>query len=736
MATKYVEPTLYLQGGVVTGSISGTTLTVSAVTSGGIGVGSIISGTGVTAGTYISAVGTGRGGTGTYTVSSSQTVSSTTITATQGSPMLDPVWNTAQEGDGTAKGAATCALAEIDCTSATASSTGPDTLSIAGAVLTCVTSGAGNNQFNAGSGTTLAANLVTAINRAGNTVTVSNQGSGETWASHKIQDWCFARIKPGGGANDNIVQIMTRAGSARFNHASNSGVAIAEGGSWTASSTITQFAGGAGGAWGFLWNHLNGVIWPSSQSQFAYGILGSTIGPLAGVSVPAAGDVVHIRANNAALSAGAVGNSGPIVRAQGSDTNVIRYIVGDTTEWGGDSSSSTLTFQLPITSSATWEWNLSNNNPHLDFDGGFTGVGGTPRTITDMNGTSANGTIVVSMTSGQLRMRGLKMTTANGLARLTTGGNHGPGTGNRVEDCVIAHAGNSQFLVIANAGNWRFQNVTLDNTGAAGTNSGAISANNNHSGTALFHRLICTGFVAGSTIIRDQPGSSGQVLFRNPSFGNVTTLRGLFTVSLGGVVPDADGYRAVINQFDGRDFMIDSFKGYCEHIAARTYPTLNAVLPDGSTKWSWRLSPTTQSGNMRGVNFFESPRIGKKNTLADGTRTITVHFAVEQNLSWDKNDVSILVEYQAPDGTIYQESTYVLAGGAFTADSATWSSESGGQVSFDDGGGTLLFNKYKLALTTANQIDSGTEVGVWVRVHSAVSTTARFLFVDPDFDIA
>lgn len=65
--------------GVVTGSISGTTLTVTAVTSGSLSVGSYITGTGVTVGTYITALGTGTGGTGTYTVSASQTVASTTI---------------------------------------------------------------------------------------------------------------------------------------------------------------------------------------------------------------------------------------------------------------------------------------------------------------------------------------------------------------------------------------------------------------------------------------------------------------------------------------------------------------------------------------------------------------------------------------------------------------------------------------------------------------------------------
>lgn len=64
-----------------TASISGTTMTVTAVTSGEYRVGQYIYGTGVTAGTTITALGSGTGGTGTYTVSTSQTVSSTTITS-------------------------------------------------------------------------------------------------------------------------------------------------------------------------------------------------------------------------------------------------------------------------------------------------------------------------------------------------------------------------------------------------------------------------------------------------------------------------------------------------------------------------------------------------------------------------------------------------------------------------------------------------------------------------------
>ena len=66
-------------GAVITGSISTTTLTVTAVSSGTLAVGMTIQGAGVTANTIITALGTGTGGVGTYTVNYSQTVGSSTL---------------------------------------------------------------------------------------------------------------------------------------------------------------------------------------------------------------------------------------------------------------------------------------------------------------------------------------------------------------------------------------------------------------------------------------------------------------------------------------------------------------------------------------------------------------------------------------------------------------------------------------------------------------------------------
>lgn len=64
-----------------TASIDGATMTVSAVASGALAVGNDINGSGVPAGVHITALGSGTGGTGTYTVQPPQGVSSTAMTS-------------------------------------------------------------------------------------------------------------------------------------------------------------------------------------------------------------------------------------------------------------------------------------------------------------------------------------------------------------------------------------------------------------------------------------------------------------------------------------------------------------------------------------------------------------------------------------------------------------------------------------------------------------------------------
>jgi len=75
-------------GASFTASISTTVLTVSAVGSGKLQVGQIITGAGVAANTMIVSLGTGTGGTGTYNLNNGQTISSEAMT---GSSVIDKI---------------------------------------------------------------------------------------------------------------------------------------------------------------------------------------------------------------------------------------------------------------------------------------------------------------------------------------------------------------------------------------------------------------------------------------------------------------------------------------------------------------------------------------------------------------------------------------------------------------------------------------------------------------------
>ena len=86
---------------LVTGSITGNTLTVTDVTSGELAVGTYITGEGLVLGTYITEFNTGDGGEGTYTVNFGQTVVSTTIT---GQPEVETIFTAT--GPGQANGTA------------------------------------------------------------------------------------------------------------------------------------------------------------------------------------------------------------------------------------------------------------------------------------------------------------------------------------------------------------------------------------------------------------------------------------------------------------------------------------------------------------------------------------------------------------------------------------------------------------------------------------------------------
>jgi Flp pilus assembly protein TadG len=119
-------------GSTYSASISGTTMTVSAVSHGPLAVGQTVAGTGVSGSTTITAFVSGTGGTGTYTVSPSQSVAAETMTgwsAVPGASQSSTLYGTYCTGQGS--GSVTCYLQSGNYGSFNVSSGGPYTFHFA-----------------------------------------------------------------------------------------------------------------------------------------------------------------------------------------------------------------------------------------------------------------------------------------------------------------------------------------------------------------------------------------------------------------------------------------------------------------------------------------------------------------------------------------------------------------------------------------------------------------------------
>lgn len=723
MSDKYCDHSLY-SAGVVTGSISTTTLTVSAVTSGFIGVGSELSGTGVTAGTYVTALGTGAGGTGTYTISPSQTVASTTITGAYGQPVPDPpvaLWAIPQEGDGTAStAAAASAVVSIDLSAATAAAGA--TFAVMGATLTCVASGATVNNFNAGSGATLVANLVAAINRTTATATIAAQAAG--WSTPKIQDAVFAKV----GSPTTTLMIMTRAGSAQYNSSQVTTAGLTGGtfGPYT-------FSGGSGGAWGWIFHH-RATMWPSAQAAGLYGIWGANK-TLAGVMN--AGDVVKVRANKT-ITLNASTNVTASVAAIGTVAAPVRFDIDDGTVWPADGSTPVLKVKQlvtanqaflvgPISASSFFHFNAkryASGQRNLVFEQ----TGGVGPTIATMGIYIGPGTrydnidmIMGAGSSGSGQFRFIPTSTNN--------------VGTIVKGCrVLWQIQNAASCFVSHASvnsPVRAQFIDCEFSQAAPSALQNPVLNFPIGGSASRMEFIgCsfTGFVAGSRLLLLASNPVGTTtVFTDCDLGNITLRDTAAVYAAGAHYLDGVYYSSkLVTATCKRDFFLDTRSGFAEWNSQRGFPTSSAMLLDGTTPWSIYASPTNQSTQIGKYCPFELPRIQKMNTLATATRTVTAQFLVESTLSWTTADVSILIGYIDSTGAQVYIDNFDQFGAALSASSATWTT-----TTFN--GQTFIAKEFAVSCA---DLAINTEVTCQVRLHSSVANNTLGIFLNPELVIA
>lgn len=718
MADKYCDHGLY-GAASFTASVSGTTMTVSAVASGVLSVGMQLAGTGWIDRTYIT-VAAAAGGVGTYTVSTTQTVASTAMTGVSGAIHPVPAWGVAQEGDGTAIGAATSATVAIDLSAATAAAGA--TFSIMGAVLTCVASGASTNQFNAGAGATLVANLVTAINRTTNTATIAAQATG--WKTPKVQDAVYAQI----GAPTTTLQIMTRAGSAQYNTST-----IATAGFTGGTFGPYTFAGGAGGAWGVLNNTL-GVTLPSAVAIQTYGVWAPTL-LLAGVQN--AGDRIFLRA---AKNIWTPPNSYPSVTPPsvlGSISSPVVYVIDDATVWPADAPTPTLilshaassanqTLYVSLTAAALFAVVMAKRYSSGASNLQVTQLGASGIVRLELaGGASADNVDVMAAAAGAAASLVLFSATA-GMCTWITGARV---VSQSASTPLLNYSGNGGFAIL--------DGCEFSGSGTASPHTSVIAQHTTQASDLRFSSCKFTNFISGSQLYPANGYSATTIEFVDCSFGNVTK-RGPLLSTLATVSSLSFArYCSIGTRYGARDHSIDNARGFVEWNSLLGFPTFSALLRDGVTPWSWRVEPSTTVGAVTLFAPLVTPVIVVVNSApANGAATFTLQFCANDAITpaLTARDVSLRIEYDDASGNVVVLDSLDRSGGALTVSTGHWSVEdvTATKAKFIDAG-TLLFNRYKFVLTTpaGHDLAAGSEVRATVRCHAVMATSTQYLFVDP-----
>ena len=707
MADLYCDDGLYGNSSFTASTASNTTLTVTAIASGTIGLGSHITGSGIPANAYISAYGTGRGGTGTYTLSSAATATASGISMTGifGNMSLDPEWGSCQDGDGSALGAATPSTASIVFTGV------PSTGSIAvlGVTLSPTWATDANN---------CATLLAAAINAS---TTIATSPSSFTVKS-QVRNHVFARAV---GAQ---VDIMTRQGSA--SHAGS--LCITHTLNNVSTGGTINFSGGSGGAWGHLITP-NGTSLPSAIAAGSYG-LWSGSAPFTGSTTP--GQHIRVRANKTRR----VNTSSFTIQSMpgGSSARPIIYDIDDSTTWSDGSNPKLVISHVATNANCKISWAAEGTYAHLlskrYSDGTYA--------LNILKAANVNVNDVCSFRSpGGGLFEGVR------VAATATGGVWQHSDSNaitqqagqvfRVLRCAFEHVSqtSADFVVCsASSGTARLDYEDCDFTLTAATDiyPQIVRVSGGSPNLILnFDGCRFNGFVTGSRFLAAGTNWGDlirNVTLRNCDMGGITRLGPDLFASTAGI----DSYRYgkgmfLSNNFGNRDFVVNAAQGFAAYISAQLYPTCNAVKLDGTTPWSIRVIPSTLANAVSPSGPFEVPRLGKINSLGTGVRTAEVNILLDDDLSaWSKREVSVVMEYVDSAGKIVVMDSYDPDGAALTASTATWSA-----LSYSDGG-AKTYTRKKIVLTTPTSVLDASEMTFTVRLNATVSNSTQGIFLDPE----
>jgi hypothetical protein len=617
-----------------------------------------------------------------------------------------PTWNVAQDGDGLSTGTATPAIASIVLNINPDSNAPADVISVMG-----VGFSAGSNWTVGGTIAASADNLATAINAS--TTTVSSSVSPGT---PQLRDLVYAR-GPGSGAPTATVEIMTRAGGVSMNHATNSNVAITSA-NWATPPTITQFAGGASGAWGYAWNDANVLtLWKSAMGVFSYGVLSNNclLGPKT-----VYGDVVNVCANGAVILFTQANGEGYWYNACRGD-----FLVDDGTVWAGQNS--TFTFErnrasgygvTSILHSAGPEYRAYSGRSY----GNLRFINATPSTsdLFFVGGHAGSDTLIENAT----------VHCNPGLVQMGMQGN-AQNVNAKIRNCDFTVYTNSSFMPVY-PGYYITHYVEME---------GCTFRWPNYSGPAFtlfsipsyycFLSMKDCKIVCGVTVytIGTVMWSSGTsyASFANISGASIAPLSGIFgqtgTVGLG---PDV--FNSVVthqNVGPKRAFRVETLHHVLEWIPDSGYPTLAATLPDG-TAWSYSFRWGMAVSRMRGVQVASVTKTCKVAGQTKVTMQLLVSPAMAAALQ--KRHLKLDVTYTNTSGTAISAIQKAVSTdtSALATGSASWTKNSYG-----------TYTAVKIVTTVPSEFKVDTEVeAVLTLLYPSPTGSIDIAFFCPELELS
>ena len=638
-----------------------------------------------------------------------------------------------QDGDGRSLGPAASAVATIDFTGITAAA--GNTITIAGATLTCVASGAAANQFNAGSGTTLAANVVSAINAATNTVSSSASAS-----TPQLRSLVYARAK---SSNNNVVEIGTRAGSTQYNYSGNTAMAIIVSG---ISPTVVQFAGGASGPWGYLWNSASGFL-PQSLAVGTYGCMllnHNLVGRLlAGPASFASTDLLWVRCNNRDFAPGTTTTFNVCLPMN------VRFDASNL-KWG-DTSGKTFKFRNVGTSIAMTVAFLNPTGGTGETDNYFgASVKNAVQFVNETTSTGAGSHLIVTngqCVSSSLWFDGITFRDQSATSKFYLQNQYQVAKSKNwyFEGCTFSFSRSDYNYPINDlAGSlsgtvtmvWEDCDFNFDALSAA--HPGIVSGHSTDAaGAATFKLNNCraSATVSVAPFQRRSNAYSAYSCYASSltGFKLPAAYSGLFSAysSARSVGCLENGYAMHQNIGPKKAFRLETNSFVTDWIPDQGYPTLRSTLPDG-TPWAYRTVWSASANHYSGPSGIEVLSLDKRAPTSDAVRTITLEGCMEgSNLALAKNThIDIMVTYTSPDGAVNMERTYPQGGAFVTGTSLASSTQPWVLNSY------ASYSPFKIALTTSKQVKAGTDISLSLCIHAgSPNGSSSSIFIDPEVDI-